>query len=79
MLHYRFAEELHLLYDKACHLYRSGQRSAETFFDNTARQFLENNGLRAQDLYDYAEDFTGSGEPTGDTALAIELRKDPIP
>jgi len=31
------------------------------------------NGLTAQNLYDYAEDFTGGGEPTWETALAIEL------
>ena len=73
MQHYRFGEELHALYDKACHLYATGQREAATYFDNPKRAFLAANGLRPQDLYDYAEDFTGAGEPGWDIALAIEL------
>ena len=73
MQHYRFGEELHALYDKACHLYGTGQRGAATYFDNPKRAFLAANGLRPQDLYDYAEDFTGAGEPVWDTALAIEM------
>lgn len=71
--HYRFAEELHELYDKACRLYGVGRRDASAFFETPKRAFLASNGLRPQDLFDYAEDLAGSGEPGWDIALAIEL------
>ena len=73
MKHYTFATELHSLYDHACRLYSAGQRDAATFFDATQRAFLAANGLTAQNLYDYAEDLAGYGEPDWNTALAIEL------
>jgi hypothetical protein len=73
MKHYDFAEKLRTLWDKACRLYTDGQRDAGTYFTADERTFLAANGLTAQHLYDYAEDFTSAGEPSWDTALAIEL------
>jgi hypothetical protein len=73
MKHYDFAEKLHKLWDKACRLYADGRRDAGTTFTAEERMFLAANGLTAQHLYDYAEDFTSGGEPPWDTALAIEL------
>jgi Domain of unknown function (DUF5069) len=73
MKHYNFAEQLRTLWDKAAALYAKGQRDAGTYFTSAELAFLAGNGLTAQNLYDYAEDFTGGGEPTWDTALAIEL------
>jgi hypothetical protein len=73
MKHYDFADQLHALYTKACKLYTSGQRGAETFFNPTETAFLSANGLTAQNIYDYAEDDVGGGEPGWDKALAIEM------
>jgi hypothetical protein len=73
MKHYNFADQLRVLWDKASALYSKGQRDAPTYFAADELAFLTRNGLTAQNLYDYAEDFTGGGEPTWDTALAIEL------
>ena len=73
MKHYDFAEKLRTLWDKACRLYTDGQRDAGTYFTADERTFLAANGLTAQHLYDYAEDFTSAGEPSWYTALAIEL------
>jgi len=73
MNHYDFAEKLRALWDKACRLYREGRRDAATYFAADELAFLAANGLTAQHLYDYAEDFTSGDEPTWDTALAIEL------
>jgi hypothetical protein len=73
MKHYNFAAKLHPLWEKACRLYAKGQRGAETYFTANETAFLAANGITAQHLYDYAEDFTSGGEPTWDTALAIEL------
>ena len=73
MKHYDFAEKLHALWEKAGRLYAQGRRGAETYFTADELAFLAANGLTAQYLYDYAEDFTSGGEPTWNTALAIEL------
>jgi hypothetical protein len=73
MKHYDFAEKLRPLWDKACRLYAAGQRDAATYFTADELAFLTANGITAQHLYDYAEDFTSGGEPTWETALAIEL------
>jgi len=73
MKHYDFAEKLRILWDKACARYAQGLRDASACFTAEEQAFLAANGLTAQNLYDYAEDFTGGGEPTWDTALAIEL------
>jgi hypothetical protein len=73
MQHYDFAEKLYALWDKAGRLYAQGRRDANTYFTADELAFLAANGLTAQHLYDYAEDFTSGGEPTWNTALAIEL------
>ena len=73
MKHYDFAEKLHALWKKAGRLYAQDRRSASTYFTADEQAFLAANGLTAQHLYDYAEDFTSGGEPTWNTALAIEL------
>lgn len=78
MNHYTFAEQLHGLYLKACKLYATGQRGAETYLSPAETTFLTSNGISAQALYDYAEDNTTSGgEPGWDKALTIEtIRRD---
>jgi hypothetical protein len=73
MKHYTFAAQLHALWEKACRLYAKGQRGAETYFTADQTAFLAANGITAQHVYDYAEDFTAGGDPTWDAALAIEL------
>ena len=77
MKHYDFAQKFHALYDRAVGLYAKGQRGAETFFSPAETAWLAANGLTAQNLYDYAEDHNGYGEPGPDNALAIEcVRRD---
>jgi hypothetical protein len=77
MKHYDFDEKLHALWDKAGRLYARGQRGTDAYFTADEQAFLAANGLTAQHLYDYAEDFTGGGEPTWNTTLAIEfVRRD---
>src|SRR5947207_3111348 len=73
MNHFDFPKKFRELYDKAVGLYAKGQRGAETFFTPAETAFLAANGLTAQNLYDYAEDQQGYGEPGFDHALAIEL------
>ena len=73
MKHYDFGTKLRALWEKAGRLYAQGQRGADTYFMADEAAFLAANGITPQHLYDYAEDFTGGGEPTWETALAIEL------
>ncbi len=73
MKHYDFAAHFRPLWDKACRLYADGHRSADTFFAPDELAWLAANGITAQHVYDYAEDFTAGGEPPWETALAIEL------
>jgi hypothetical protein len=73
MKHYDFADRFRALYDKAVKLYASGKTGAETYFTTDETAFLAANGLTAQNIYDYAEDHLGYGEPGYDRALAIEL------
>ncbi len=77
MKHYDFADKFHALYDKAVKLYASGKTGADSYFTPAESAFLAANGLSAQNLYDYAEDHHGYGEPGYDRALAIEsVRRD---
>ena len=73
MKNYNFAEQLHGLYTKACKLYASGRRGADSYFDLAETAFLGANGINSQHLYDYAEDETAGGEPGWDKAIAIEM------
>lgn len=73
MKHYDFADRFRALYDKAVKLYASGRTGAETYFTTDETAFLAANGLTVQNIYDYAEDHNGYGEPGYDRALAIEL------
>lgn len=73
MNHYDFADKFRALYEKAVKLHGSGHRGADTYFTDGELAFLAAHGLTAQNLYDYAEDQNGYGEPGYDRALAIEL------
>ena len=77
MQHYDFPEQFQALWDKAGRLYAQGRYDATTYFTAQELAFLAANGITAQHLYDYAEDFNDGGEPTWNTALAIEfVRRD---
>ena len=74
MNHYEFPQRFRALYDQAVAHYAAGRRGADTFFTPEERRYLADNGLSAQNLYDYAEDHHGyGGDPGPENALAIEL------
>ena len=72
MVHYDFHKEFRGIYDKALKLYTAGKRDVQEYFSKHELVFLASIGSRAQDLFDYAEDACGSGEPDFDTALLIQ-------
>ena len=74
MSHYDFAAQFRSIYDQALKQYAAGTRGADAFFNPKERAFLAGNGITAQHLYDYAEDYyNNDGEPGYDSALAIEI------
>jgi hypothetical protein len=74
MKHYDFSEQFRKIHDKAVSLYAKGQRGAGTFFPADDLAFLAANGITAQNMYDYAEDYNNhEGVPGCDIALGIEL------
>ncbi len=73
MKHYSFSDTFRSLFDQAVKLYASGITDQQKFFTADERAWLAANGLSVQNLFDYAEDQQGYGEPGYDRALAIEL------
>jgi hypothetical protein len=71
MTSYNWTERLRAIYDKAGDLYRGGNRDLPSYFTPDETAWLASMGLRPINLYDWAEDFTGSGEPDWSTALLI--------
>ncbi len=78
MKHYDFANHFRVIYDKALSRYSQGIREAGKLFSPDETAWLSANGITAQNLFDYAEDFHNSdGEPGFGNALEIEtVRRD---
>ncbi len=73
MQNYDFPQQFRALYDLAVSQYAQGQREPAELFNSVETAWLTANGLKPQNLYDYAEDHHNYGEPGYDQALAIEL------
>ncbi len=71
MNNYDFQNNLKTVWDKAVELYRKGQRDASSFFDQPEAEFLQSIGASSQEIYDFAEDFVGGGEPDFTTFALI--------
>jgi hypothetical protein len=71
MVSYNWTIRLRAIYDKAVTLYRGGNRDLDSYFTTEETSWLASVGLRPINLYDWAEDFTGAGEPDWNTALLI--------
>lgn len=71
MASYNWTERLRAIYDKTIDLYRGGNRDLSSYFTQEETTWLASVGLRPINLYDWAEDVTGAGEPDWNTALLI--------
>lgn len=71
MASYNWTERLRAIYDKTIDLYRGGNRDLSSYFTQEETTWLASVGLRPINLYDWAEDVTGAGEPEWNTALLI--------
>lgn len=77
MENYNYQETFKKLYVKSVELYRSGKLDKSTWFNAEELAFLESNGWRVQDFYDYGEDQVHGGEPSYEIAQSIEqVRRD---
>jgi len=71
MTSYNWTERLRAIYDKTIDLYRGGNRDLSSYFTQEETSWLASIGLRPINLYNWAEDVTGAGEPDWNTALLI--------
>ncbi len=66
-----WTKHLRTLHDKAVALQRAGQTDLATYFTPEETSFLASIGLKPINVYDFAEDFAGGGEPDWDTFLLV--------
>jgi hypothetical protein len=69
--HYTFQQTLREIWEKAVRLYREGNRDSASYFQAEESAFLESIGHTAQEVYDFAEDYAGGGEPDFETFLQV--------
>lgn len=75
--HYEYQKNLKALWEFALERYQKGDRNPQGYFDRSQRDFMDDMGLRAMDIYDYVEDFSTYSEPDFETFLMIcEARRD---
>jgi hypothetical protein len=57
--------------------WNTGKRTPATMFDTADTEFLHSIGCSNQELFDFVDDYCYAGEPSLDTALAVQaIRKD---
>lgn len=76
MKHYNYHTRLKELWQKAVDEYANGQRDSSTYFTPDETQWLADNGLTPQEIYDFAEDFNDVGQPDFITfAMITDVRR----
>lgn len=60
------------LWDEALRRYRAGRQSPSSLLTPEDRAFLATIGCTAQEFFDFVEDHDGYGDPSLDTALAVQ-------
>lgn len=76
MKHYNYLTDLKTHWDKAVALYEAGQRGSDSYFSENETQWMLENGLTPQEIYDFAEDFVSGGEPDFATfAVISDIRR----
>ncbi|MGF1451178.1 MAG: DUF5069 domain-containing protein [Opitutales bacterium] len=76
MKHYNYQTKLHELWSKAVESYAKGERGAASFFSADETDWLLENGITTQEIYDFAEDYNNGGEPDFATfAMVTDVRR----
>lgn len=77
MDHYNYQETFKILYDKAVRNYASGNQDKSSYYSESELAFIQANGWRVQDFYDYGEDWVQGEQPSYEVAQSIEqVRRD---
>jgi hypothetical protein len=71
MGNYDWTHAFRQCWEKAVEAYREGNREPATYFDASEIAYLAGIGCSAQEVYDFAEDWVTSQEPSFDTALLV--------
>ncbi len=71
MKHYESLRCLRRLWETAVRQYQTGVRGARQVFTHAEQEELAALGHTAQEVYDFAEDYVNSGEPTLEDFIAI--------
>jgi hypothetical protein len=71
-MHYSYHQTLVAIWEKAVTQYGAGKREADTFFIEAEETFLASIGANAQEVYDFAEDFSRHGEPAFATFILLQ-------
>ncbi|WP_269541869.1 DUF5069 domain-containing protein [Cerasicoccus fimbriatus] len=76
MSNYQYHQTLHKLWQKAVDQYAAGQRDSATYFTREEAQWLADNGVTPQEIYDFAEDYNSVGDPDFNTfAMITDVRR----
>lgn len=77
MNHYDYPKQMRVLWDYAVRTYESGNREPSSYFSAEQLKWMDENGLKVMDLYDFAEDFVSGADPEFETFLLVaEARRD---
>ena len=77
MLHTNYPTRLKAIWDEAIAKYQSGNREADTFFDDASLADLASIGLNPMDVYDPVEDHLSGADIDFSTFLLIsDARRD---
>ncbi len=71
MDNYNWPKQFRELFEDGLDAYRAGQRAAAAMFNEVQRQFLDELGATAQEIFDFVEDTFHGGEPGFETTLLI--------
>lgn len=71
MNYYESIRNLRQFWEKAVKLYQSGQRGSVSYFSAEEVAQLASLGHTAQEVYDFAEDFSNGGEPALEDFVAV--------
>lgn len=75
-MHHDYTNTLKAVWEKAVRLYDEGVRGSETYFNDEESAFLASIGATAQEVYDFAEDFSRGGDPDFATfAILADMRR----
>lgn len=76
MKHYNYHIQLKAIWQQAVEQYQAGQRDVTRYFQQAELNFLQANGITAQEMFDYAEDYVSGGDPDFTSmAMVTDIRR----